>query len=131
MIVVDASVAVEIVLQTARGRALTRRLLVDEAPELHGPHLIGVEVLQALRRLARSGAVTPTRADEAVVDFFALPIERHSHELLLPRAWELRDNLTLYDAVYVALAELLRAPLLTGDTRLAKCPGITARVEVV
>ena len=127
MIVVDASLIVELVLQTPRGRRLARRFLVD----LHAPHLIGVEVLQTLRRLARSGSVAAPRSDEAMADFFALDIERHGHELLLPRAWELRANLTVYDAVYVALAELLQAPLLTCDARIARAPGIAATVEVV
>lgn len=131
MIVVDASLAVELVLQTPRGRRLAGRLLIDDPVDLHAPHLIGVEVLQALRRLARTGSVAAARSDEAMADFFALDIELHAHELLLPRAWELRANLTVHDAVYVALAELLQAPLLTCDAGIAKAPGIAAVVEVV
>lgn len=66
-----------------------------------------------------------------MTDYFALGIERHAHEALLPRAWELRDDLTVYEGVYVALAELLEVPLLTGDGRLAKAPGLAVEVEVV
>lgn len=130
MIVVDASVVVELVLQTARGRSLARRLLVDEERELHAPHLVGVEAVQALRRLGHEGAVAVPRIEQAVTDLFALGIERHGHEILLPRAWELRDNLTIYDGVYVALAELLEVPLLTCDGRLARAPGVSAQIEI-
>lgn len=130
MIVVDASIAVEMLLQTRRGRELSRRLLIEEEEDLHAPHLIGVEVVQAVRRLRIEGSLDRGRGEHAVTDLFALGIERHPHELLLPRAWELRDNLTIYDGVYVALAELLDVPLLTCDTRIARAPGITADVEV-
>jgi len=130
VIVVDACVAVELVLQTRRGRDLSRRLLVDEEQDLHAPHLVGVECVQAIRRLRLAGSLEPARAQQAVTDLFALGIERHPHELLLPRAWELRENLTIYDAVYVALAELLEVPLLTCDSRLARAPGVAAEIEV-
>lgn len=130
MIVVDASVAVEMLLQTERGRELSRRLLIEEARDLHAPHLIGVEVAQALRRLRIEGQLEAARSEQAVTDLFALGIERHPHELLLPRAWELRDNLTIYDGVYVALAELLEVPLLTCDARIARAPGIETNVEL-
>lgn len=130
MIVVDASVAVEMLLQTGRGRDLSRRLLIEEEQDLHAPHLIGVEAVQALRRLRLEGEVDAARSEEAVADLFALGIERHPHELLLPRAWELRDNLTIYDGVYVALAELLEVPLLTCDNRIARAPGIATKVEL-
>jgi predicted nucleic acid-binding protein len=129
--VVDASIAVEIVLQTHRGRDLSRRLLIEEEEDLHAPHLIGVEVTQALRRLRIEGKLDAARTGQALTDLFALGIERHPHELLLPRAWELRDNLTIYDGVYVALAELLEVPLLTCDVRIARAPGVEAEVEVV
>lgn len=130
MIVVDASVVVEILLQTRRGTALSGRLLVEEEQDLHAPHLIGVETVQALRRLQLEGQLEAARSEQAVADLFALGIERHPHELLLPRAWELRDNLTIYDGIYVALAELLEVPLLTCDARLARAPGIRTEVEV-
>lgn len=131
MIVVDASVAVEILLQTRRGRGLARRLLIDQEQDLHAPHLLGVEVVQALRRLRIEDKLDAARSDQAVTDLFALGIERHPHELLLPRAWELRENLTIYDGVYVALAEFLDVPLLTGDARIARAPGIGAEVELI
>lgn len=131
MIVIDASIAVEIVLQTQRGRDLARRLLIEEEQDLHAPHLIGVEVVQALRRLGIEGKLEAARSHEAVADLLALGIERHPHELVLPRAWELRENLTIYDGIYVALAELLEVPLLTCDARIARAPGIEADVEML
>jgi predicted nucleic acid-binding protein len=130
VIVVDASIAVEIVLQTQRGRDLARRLLIEEPRELHAPHLLRVEAVQTLRRLRGEGKLDQARSEQAIADLFALDVERHAHELLLPRAWELRDNLTIYDGVYVALAELLAVPLLTCDARIARAPGIGAVVEV-
>ena len=130
MIVVDASAITEFLLQTPLGQRVESRLFrgVDE---LHAPHLIDVEVLQALRRLAREGDVLPERAQEAFDDLMTLAVRRHAHLDLLGRAWELRDNLTAYDAVYVALAEAADAPLVTCDARLGASPGHEARIEVV
>jgi predicted nucleic acid-binding protein len=89
-----------------------------------------VEVAQVLRRYARSGELSPERGKEALADLADLPLHRYSHEPLLPRVWELRDNLTAYDAVYLALAEALLAPLVTCDSKLAAAPIHTADVEV-
>lgn len=77
------------------------------------------------------GQVEASRAQDALRDLSCLPMRRHAHGFLLPRAWELRDNLTVYDAVYVALAEALDATLLTSDARLAAAPGVRARIELV
>jgi predicted nucleic acid-binding protein len=88
-------------------------------------------VIQALWRLVRVGDVTTARAGEAIEDSIVADVLRHSHIDLLWRAWELRDNLTAYDAVYVALAEALDAPLVTCDGPLGAAPGHTARVEVI
>jgi len=118
MIVVDASAAVEMLLGTARGIAVAERLF-DPAESLHAPELLDLEIAQVLRRYERAGILDAARAEAALSDFADLPLERYSHRLLLPRAWELRANLTIYDAVYIALAELLEAPLLTGDAALA------------
>jgi predicted nucleic acid-binding protein len=89
---------------------------------LHAPELLDIEVLQVLRRFEREGSLSPERARECLEDFGSFLIERYPHHLLLDRAWELRANLTAYDAAYVTLAELLRAPLLTCDSRLARAP---------
>jgi len=129
LIVLDASAAVEVLLQTAAGAPMTERLL-DPAESLHAPHLLDVEVAQILRRLVRRGELAPDRARQALDDLAGLPLERYSHEILMPRVWTLRENLTAYDAAYVALAEVLEATLLTRDARIPRAPGHAARVEV-
>ncbi len=130
MIVLDASLAIELLLQTPRVVPLTETLLGAQE-DLHAPHLIDVEVLQVLRRLNAQHELSDRRAKEATRDLADLPLVRHSHELLLDRAWELRANLTMYDGVYVALAELLDAPLWTLDQRLASAPGLRAEIKVI
>ncbi len=130
MIVVDASAMTEFLLQTPLGARVEARLFRD-GDAFYAPHLLDVEVVQALRRLVRAGDVLPGRAGEAIDDLMGLDVFRHSHVDLLARAWELRDNLTAYDAMYVVLAEALDAPLVTCDAPLAGAPGHTARVEVV
>ena len=130
MIVLDASVAIELLRRSSVGRRFEVRL-ADDAPSLHAPHLLGVEVLQGMRRLAAVGAVTADRGAQAVRRLSELDLTLHPHERFLPRVWELRDNLTAYDAVYVALAEALDAPLLTLDARLANAPGHRAEVEML
>ncbi|MFQ5527033.1 MAG: type II toxin-antitoxin system VapC family toxin [Thermoanaerobaculia bacterium] len=129
MIVLDASAALEILLQTPAGSSMTARVLEHEE-DLHAPHLLDVEIAQALRRLCLRGHLGSSRAAAVLEDLSGLPLERHGHDLLLPCAWELRENLTVYDAVYVALAELLQVPLLTRDTRIRNAPGHVATVEV-
>ena len=130
MIVLDASAAVEVVLQTAVGASLIERLLAPES-SLHAPHLLDIEVAQVLRRFSLHGEVPPERARQALEDLADFPIERYPHGILLPRIWALRENLTAYDATYVALAEILGATLLTRDARISRAPGHSARVEVV
>ena len=129
MIVVDASAVLEVLLRTPRGRGIEQRLLA-EGESLCAPHLLDVEVAQVLRRYALAGQLDDRRGQEALQDLADLPIERYPHDVLLGRAWELRENLTVYDAVYVALAELLEATLVTADQRLAESPGHSADVEV-
>lgn len=129
MIVVDASVVLEVLLRTARSEQLEERLLGTEE-SLAAPHLLDVEVAQVLRRYARTGELDHRRGSEAVEDLMDFPITRYPHDLLLPRVWELRENLTAYDAAYVALAELLDATLITSDRRLADASGHSAKVEV-
>jgi predicted nucleic acid-binding protein len=130
MIVLDASAVVELLLDTVTGRRVST-LIADAGMGLHVPHLIDVEAISALRRFAREGVVENDEAEAAVNDLLALDLQRHSHEGLLERVWALRKNLTAYDAIYVALAEALDATLITCDGRLARSPGITARVRVI
>jgi len=130
MIVVDASALLEFLLQTPLGAQVEVRLFRDE-DELHAPHLVDVEVTQGLRRLVRAGEVSAGRAAEALADLTDLDLHRHSHLDLLGRAWKLRDNVTAYDAMYVALAEALDAPMVTCDVSLANASGFRARVEAI
>jgi predicted nucleic acid-binding protein len=130
VIVVDASAMTEFLLQTPLGSRVEARLFRD-GDEFHTPHLLDVEVAQALRRLVRVGDVLADRAYEVLDDLADFDLRRHAHVNLLGRAWDLRDNLTAYDAVYVALAEALDAPLVTCDGPLAATPGHAVRIEVI
>jgi predicted nucleic acid-binding protein len=130
VIIVDASALLEFLLQTSIGLRVEARLFRDE-DELHAPHLVDVEVLQGLRRLVRMGEVSSGRADEAIVDLADLDLHRHPHVDLLGRAWKLRDNVSAYDAMYVALAEAIEATIVTCDRPLAKAPRRGTRVEVI
>jgi predicted nucleic acid-binding protein len=127
--VVDASAVLEVLLQTDRARAVEERLF--SGATLHAPHLLDLEVAQVLRRYERSGAVSPERGRLALRYFLDFRLERYPHHLFLTRVWDLRHNATVYDAVYLALAEALDVPLLTTDRKLAEVPGHGARVEVV
>jgi predicted nucleic acid-binding protein len=130
VIVLDASAAVEILLQSKVGASLAVRLLSPES-SLHAPYLLDIEVAQVLRRFVLRGEVQPVRAQQALKVLANFPIERYSHETLLPRIWALRQNLTAYDAAYVALTEMLGATLLTRDGRISRASGHSARIEVV
>ena len=130
MIVLDASAAIEWLLQSPAGIKIDERIF-SPAESLHAPHLLDVEVAQVLRRYVREGTMTAQRAEEALEDLGDLPLYRYPHDFLMPRVWELRATLTAYDAVYVALAELLDAPLLTCDAGIASASGHSASVEVL
>lgn len=130
MIVVDASVVVEVLLRTPAADAIAERLFTPRET-LHAPHLMDVEVAQVLRRYVARGELQPEHGRALVALLAQFPITRHAHQPLLARIWTLRDNLTAYDAAYVALAEGLRAPLLTRDERLAAAPGALASVELI
>ena len=120
----------EIVLRTPAGvRALD--LVLPEEESLHAPHLLDLEVVQVLRRYLRAGVIDEERAMEALEDFSSFSIQRYAHDLFLVRIWELRHNLTAYDASYVALAEALNATLLTCDKTPAKSTGHRANVELL
>jgi predicted nucleic acid-binding protein len=130
MIVVDASAIIEVLLRTPAAIAVDRWLF-DPRRSLHAPHLLDIEVVQVVRRYAAKGEIDGERGRAALADLADFPLHRYPHEFLLPRVWDLRNNLTAYDAVYVALAEALNAPLLTRDQRLAAAAGHHARVELV
>jgi predicted nucleic acid-binding protein len=129
VIVVDASALLEVLLRTAAAEAVEKRLL-DARETLHAPHLLDVEVAQVIRRYAASGELDQERGRAVLADLGDFPVRRYPHGFLLPRVWELRNNLTAYDAVYVALAEALDAPLLTRDRRLVATAGHHARIEL-
>lgn len=133
MLVVDASVVAELLLARPAAAEVERQMAAHGL-ELHAPELLDVEVLSALRRLARSGDASVDRADGAVTDLLDLPIERYPHEALVPRIWALRHNFSAYDATYLALAEALAddgAPLLTADTRFARAIKTHSGVDVL
>ncbi|HLZ50085.1 MAG TPA: type II toxin-antitoxin system VapC family toxin [Candidatus Acidoferrum sp.] len=130
MIVLDASAAIEWLFQSPVGRKIDRRMF-GASESLHAPHLIDVEVAQVLRRYVREKTITAQRGQEALEDLRDLPLSRYPHDFLIPRIWELRATLTAYDAVYVALAELLGATLLTCDSKIAAAPDHDAKVVVV
>ncbi len=130
MIVLDASAAVEWLLGRPGAEAVVDRMR-DPDIAVHAPAHLGIEVTAALRGLVLGGHTTPARAGLAMSDLFAADITVHEATPFLARAWELRDNLTPYDAVYVALAEVLGATLVTADARLARAPGLCAGIEVV
>jgi predicted nucleic acid-binding protein len=130
MIVVDASSVLELLFRTPAGLKVAERIAPTEET-IHAPHLLDLEVIQAVRRYERAGVVDSDRARWALEDLAALDVNRYPHDPMWERIWELRENLTAYDAAYVALAEALGAPLLTGDARIANAPGHRARVELL
>jgi predicted nucleic acid-binding protein len=128
VIVLDASAVVDYVLWIGAAERIARRISTGEA--MHAPYLLDIEVAHALRRYALRGALSPARGAEALSDVAQLRLRRYPHLPLLPRIWALRENLSAFDAAYVALAEALDAPLVTSDAALARAPGHSARVEV-
>jgi predicted nucleic acid-binding protein len=129
VIVVDASVlATALADDGADGDQARRRL---RAQRLAAPELVDLEVESVLRRLCLAGRLPLRRAELAMSDLVALPLRRVSHRGLLARCWELRDNLTVYDASYVTVAEQLNAILVTADTRLAGAPGLRCKIDLV
>ena len=130
MIVIDSSAVLEVLLRTQIAPHIEERIF-SSGETLHAPHLIDVEVTQVLRRYCLSGVLTPEQGLEMVADLVDFPITRYPHDVFLPRIWELRHNITAYDAVYVALAEVLSAPLFTRDARLSSASGHKATIELL
>ena len=126
----DASAALAAFLGTGVNSSSIRVRIEAPGESLHAPHLLDVEMLHALRGLVLRGDISRARSEEVREDFASLRWSRYSHVAFLDRIWELKDNLTAYDAAYVALAETLSAPLVTTDARLARASGIRAEVEV-
>lgn len=128
MLVVDASVLAPAIIDAGTDGAAIRARLRGET--IAGPDLLRIEVLGVIRKGVIAGSLTTKQADAAVDDLLDLPVSVFPSAPLLRRAWALRDNVTAYDACYVALAEALDCPLLTGDSRLANAPGTTCTVEL-
>jgi predicted nucleic acid-binding protein len=130
VIVLDASAAVDWLVQTAAAQRIEDRIF-SRNQSLHAPELLDLEVAQVLRRLVREGALSASRAEGAIEDLLDLRIRRYPHWVFLPRIWQLRHNLSAYDAAYVVLAEKLGATLLTRDAKIASAAGHSATVDVV
>jgi len=130
VIVLDASAAVAVFLNLEPGAPRIRERMSAEDDDLHVPHLFEVEVMNVLRRYSLIGALSQDRARLALSRLTTMRITRYPHTALLERIWELRHNLTAYEATYIALAETLGAPLVTTDARLARASGIRAEVEL-
>lgn len=130
MIVIDASALVELIVgATPRASRIAARI-ADPAESLHAPCLVDLEAMSVLRSLEARRLLPPALAARAIANLLALDLARYPHEPLVPRVWQLRGNLTAYDAAYVALAEHLASPLVTCDGQLAAAPGNRARIEL-
>ena len=130
MIVLDASVVVEMLLGTEAGKRIAPRVL-SMGESRHAPHLLDAEVAQVVRRYWLGGQIDEKRGREMLEDLAALPVDRHPHTVLLPRVWELRNIAGAYDAVYLALSEVLQATLLTCDAALAEAARAFSAVELL
>ena len=127
---VDASaVAAALLMDAPIGELASERLASDH--DQHAPSLIDLELLSMTRRWLVQGRLESARADQVIIDLTSLPIQRYPHVALVPRVWELRHDLTPYDAAYVALAESLGAVLVTADARLARAPGPQCSIDLL
>lgn len=129
MIVVDASVLAPALADDSIDGDQARARLRDET--LTAPDLIDLEIASVFRRLSLAGQLPTPRCELALSDLIALPLRRMPHRPMLQRCWSLRENLTIYDAAYIALAETLDLVLVTSDARLSRAPGLQCDVEVL
>ena len=130
MIVLDASAAADVLLNLGLRAQRIRERMAASDDDLHVPHLFELEVLSVLRRYSLRGELSQQRAYRAIDRLLSMRLTRYPHTFLLSRVWELRENFTAYDAVYIALAKTLEAPLVTADTRLAGAPDVGVTVEI-
>ncbi len=130
MIVLDTSAAIELLLSLPLSRKV-QALLEEHDWIVAAPQLLQIEVLQVLRRRVTSGMTSVNDAEDALGLLHDINIQYFDHEVLTGRVWELRSNLTAYDASYVTLTELLDGILVTSDARLAHAPGNNARIILV
>jgi len=130
LIVLDASAAIDWLLHTPPGIRIDQRIY-SRSETVHVPHVLDLEVAQVLRRFLREGSLSSVRAAAAVQDLMDARFTRYQHSQLLPRIWQLRHDLTAYDATYIALAELLDAPLITRDRKMSLAAGHGAKVELL
>lgn len=129
MIVVDASALVELLLNQERAARVAARVLTGDP--IYAPQFLSIEVLSALRRLVLKGELTAERARLFREHYAGLPLVYYPHEHFLERIWELRHNVTAYDAAYISLAEALPATLVSCDSKLAGAAGHRANIELV
>ena len=122
MLVIDASAVVELLMASPTGSVVGDFVFSSDEP-LAAPQLVDIEVLHAIRRFHRMGVLPLDRSEQALEDFGDLPINRYGHEFLRAGIWRLRNNVTAYDAAYIALAEMLEAPIVTCDGKLARSSG--------
>jgi len=133
LIVIDASAVCDLLIRAPAEQRLVELVLTDGA-SVHAPDLMSIEVLHVIRRLTLSGTITTTRADEMRYDLADVPIHVYPARPLLDRAWDLRNGVTVYDALYLALAEALEATLVTADHALARAAavaGTTVAIETI
>jgi predicted nucleic acid-binding protein len=129
VIVLDASAAIDWLLQTPVGQQIESRIF-SRGESLHAPHLLDLEIAQVLRKLVRESVVTAQREDQALQDLLSLRVTRYPHFIFLPQIWQLRHNFSAYDAAYLTLAEKLGATLITRDARLASAPARGVSIEL-
>jgi predicted nucleic acid-binding protein len=129
LIVLDASAAIDWLLQTTAGQEIEKRIF-SRGESLHAPHLLDLEVVQVMRRMVRESKVSAQRAQQMIGDFLDLRVTRYPHELFLPQIWRLRNKFSAYDAAYVSLTEELHATLITRDARLASASRRIISVEL-
>jgi predicted nucleic acid-binding protein len=130
MLVLDASIVLELILRTPKG-ALASKMILHAGEELHAPHVIDIELTHTLRRMVREKELEADAAEKSLDDFLDITLTRHAHTEFLSTIWSLRNALSAYDAVYVALAESVAAPLLTCDGRLSRSHGHRADIRLI